>query len=216
MKRSFAAFVFLMSLSTAALAASGRQPAPPGSFEGAPPQYTRFSAAEIMRGFLALSLRLRPAHRRNAARHPPLRSSDPRRRHSRRQRRSRGGNATRPRRICAESPQPAPEHRGQRRGRRHRGSADRRKRFHRGAQGRVRRQDHPDIRPAHQPAMHDQRKIAAPTAPSCARSPSSSSTKAATSSSTAPITSCCTPSACRTTTNAILGPPSTRDAWSAT
>lgn len=39
----------------AAFAASGRQPAPPGSFEGAPPQYTRFSTAELMRGFLALS-----------------------------------------------------------------------------------------------------------------------------------------------------------------
>jgi len=37
------------------LAASGRQPAPPGSFEGAPPQYTRFSTAELMRGFLALA-----------------------------------------------------------------------------------------------------------------------------------------------------------------
>jgi hypothetical protein len=42
-------------MSAAALAASGRQPAPPGSFEGAPPQYTRFSTAELMRGFLALS-----------------------------------------------------------------------------------------------------------------------------------------------------------------
>ncbi len=42
-------------MSATALAASGRQPAPPGSFEGAPPQYTRFSTAELMRGFLALS-----------------------------------------------------------------------------------------------------------------------------------------------------------------
>ena len=42
-------------MSAAALAASGGQPAPPGSFEGAPPQYTRFSTAELMRGFLALS-----------------------------------------------------------------------------------------------------------------------------------------------------------------
>ena len=40
---------------TAALAASGKQPAPPGSFEGAPPQYTRFSTAELMRGFLVLT-----------------------------------------------------------------------------------------------------------------------------------------------------------------
>ena len=42
-------------LCAAALAASGKQPAPPGSFEGAPPQYTRFSTAELMRGFLSLS-----------------------------------------------------------------------------------------------------------------------------------------------------------------
>jgi len=40
---------------TAAFAASGKQPPPPGSFDGAPPQYTRFSTAELMRGFLALS-----------------------------------------------------------------------------------------------------------------------------------------------------------------
>lgn len=40
---------------TGALAASGRQPAPPGAFEGAPPQYTQFSAAELSRGFLALA-----------------------------------------------------------------------------------------------------------------------------------------------------------------
>ncbi len=55
MKRLFAALVFLISLSTAALAASGKQPAPSGSLEGAPPQYTRFSTAELMRGFLALT-----------------------------------------------------------------------------------------------------------------------------------------------------------------
>ena len=55
MKRSFAAFVFLISTLTAALAASGKQPAPPGSFAGAPPQYTRFSTAELMRGFFKLS-----------------------------------------------------------------------------------------------------------------------------------------------------------------
>ena len=42
-------------LCAAALAASGKQPAPPGSFEGAPPQYTRFSTAELMRGFLVLT-----------------------------------------------------------------------------------------------------------------------------------------------------------------
>ena len=37
------------------VAASGREPAPPGSSEGAPPQYTRFSTAELLRGFLALT-----------------------------------------------------------------------------------------------------------------------------------------------------------------
>ena len=55
MQRTFAAFVGLISLSAAALAASGRQPAPAGSFPGAPPQYTRFSTAELERGFLALA-----------------------------------------------------------------------------------------------------------------------------------------------------------------
>src|ERR1022692_3925580 len=49
MKRSFAAFTILISLSAAALAASGKQPAPPGSFPGAPPQYTRFSTAALIR-----------------------------------------------------------------------------------------------------------------------------------------------------------------------
>jgi len=40
---------------TAALSASGKQPAPAGAFDGAPPQYTRFSAAELTRGFIALA-----------------------------------------------------------------------------------------------------------------------------------------------------------------
>ena len=42
-------------LATAAFAASGLEPAPPGSFKGAPPQYTRFSTAELVRGFMALA-----------------------------------------------------------------------------------------------------------------------------------------------------------------
>ena len=37
------------------LAASGKQAAPAGAFKGAPPQYTRFSARELERGFLALA-----------------------------------------------------------------------------------------------------------------------------------------------------------------
>jgi hypothetical protein len=55
MKRWFAAFVVLVSVTAAALAASGRQPAPPGSFTGAPSQYTQFTTAELTRGFMALA-----------------------------------------------------------------------------------------------------------------------------------------------------------------
>jgi hypothetical protein len=46
--------IFLATASTA-FAASGRRPPPPGAFKGAPSQYTRFSAAELTRGFLALA-----------------------------------------------------------------------------------------------------------------------------------------------------------------
>src|SRR5262245_51414137 len=45
----------LIAVVTAALGASGRQPPPPGSFEGAPDQYTQFTTAELTRGFLALA-----------------------------------------------------------------------------------------------------------------------------------------------------------------
>jgi len=55
MTRLFAACFVLISMTTATLAASEKVPAPPGSFEGAPPQYTRFTAAELSRGFLALA-----------------------------------------------------------------------------------------------------------------------------------------------------------------
>jgi hypothetical protein len=55
MRKLNLSFIFVISLSAAALAASGKQPTPPGSFQGAPPQYTRFSTAELMRGFLALT-----------------------------------------------------------------------------------------------------------------------------------------------------------------
>jgi hypothetical protein len=55
MPRFFAVFVVLLSVTAAALAASGRQPPPSGSFPGAPPQFTHFSTAELMRGFLALA-----------------------------------------------------------------------------------------------------------------------------------------------------------------
>ncbi|MEI9803365.1 MAG: DUF2927 domain-containing protein [Pseudolabrys sp.] len=55
MKRSFAAFIFLISALTGAQAASGRQPAPAGAFPGAPPEFTRFSTTELERGFLVLA-----------------------------------------------------------------------------------------------------------------------------------------------------------------
>ena len=44
-----------VALVASALAAAGRQPPPAGSFAGAPSQYTRFSAKELMRGFMALA-----------------------------------------------------------------------------------------------------------------------------------------------------------------
>jgi hypothetical protein len=53
----FALFVlgiFLFPLGDA-FAASGKQPAPAGAFGGAPGEYTRFSVAELQRGFLALA-----------------------------------------------------------------------------------------------------------------------------------------------------------------
>jgi hypothetical protein len=55
MKRLFGVCVFLISMMAVALAASGRQPAPAGSFAGAPAEYTQFSIGEISRGFLALA-----------------------------------------------------------------------------------------------------------------------------------------------------------------
>ena len=55
MKRSFAAAVILIELSTASYAASGRQPAPASALAGAPAEYTSFSVAELQRGFFALA-----------------------------------------------------------------------------------------------------------------------------------------------------------------
>jgi hypothetical protein len=54
MRRHAVAGLLLM-LPAAAFAASLREPAPPGSFRGAPAQYTRFTSAELTRGFLALA-----------------------------------------------------------------------------------------------------------------------------------------------------------------
>jgi len=55
MTRWRVAFLVVAATANAALAASEKQPAPDGSFEGAPAQYTRFTAAELERGFLALA-----------------------------------------------------------------------------------------------------------------------------------------------------------------
>ena len=55
MRRTLAAFFILLAATPEALAASGKQPAPPGSFKNAPGEYTHFSAAELERGFLALA-----------------------------------------------------------------------------------------------------------------------------------------------------------------
>ena len=55
MKKSLAVGAVLIVTVAAALAASGKRPAPPGTFPGAPGEYTRFSTSELMRGFLKLA-----------------------------------------------------------------------------------------------------------------------------------------------------------------
>lgn len=54
---ALAAFVFASTalLAAGAFAASGKRAAPSGAFPGAPSEYTRFSAAELTRGFMALA-----------------------------------------------------------------------------------------------------------------------------------------------------------------
>jgi Protein of unknown function (DUF2927) len=47
--------VGLLLITHAALAASGREPPPPGALPDAPPQYTQFTSAELTRGFMALA-----------------------------------------------------------------------------------------------------------------------------------------------------------------
>ncbi len=44
-----------LHFASSALAASGKQPAAAGAFAGAPGEYTRFTAAELQRGFFALA-----------------------------------------------------------------------------------------------------------------------------------------------------------------
>jgi hypothetical protein len=55
MRLFFAAIVFIVAAVVPLHAASNSQPAPPGSFAGAPPQFTRFTRHELTRGFLALA-----------------------------------------------------------------------------------------------------------------------------------------------------------------
>jgi hypothetical protein len=55
MKRSLVAFIIFTALGAPAFAASGRQPAPADALAGAPAQYTKFTAAELRRGFMALA-----------------------------------------------------------------------------------------------------------------------------------------------------------------
>ena len=49
------AAALLLTTAATALAASGKRPPPPGSFPGAPGEYTEFSTAELMGGFMALA-----------------------------------------------------------------------------------------------------------------------------------------------------------------
>jgi hypothetical protein len=51
----FSALTIFLSSIDASYAASNREPPPHGSIEGAPPQYTHFTAAELTRGFMALA-----------------------------------------------------------------------------------------------------------------------------------------------------------------
>lgn len=55
MRRAGLAVLFLTLAVASSLAASDKRAAPPGSFATAPPEYTRFTAAELTRGFLALA-----------------------------------------------------------------------------------------------------------------------------------------------------------------
>lgn len=55
MNRLGVAILLLILTATAAFAASGRESAPSGAVASAPAQYTRFSAPELTRGFLALA-----------------------------------------------------------------------------------------------------------------------------------------------------------------
>jgi len=53
--KRYVALIVLALFASPALAASNKQPAPPGAFAGAPPQYTKFTTRELERGFFALA-----------------------------------------------------------------------------------------------------------------------------------------------------------------
>lgn len=55
MTRAFATLLVLLAALAPTLAASDREPPPAGSIEGAPPQYTRFTVAELAHGFMELA-----------------------------------------------------------------------------------------------------------------------------------------------------------------
>src|SRR5690242_18892989 len=55
MKRRIVSLADLLAAATVSFAASDREPPPPGSFAGAPAQYTNFTAEELERGFMALA-----------------------------------------------------------------------------------------------------------------------------------------------------------------
>lgn len=55
MARLLTICVILIAMSVTVFAASDKQPAPPGALEDAPPQFTRFTTAELERGFRALA-----------------------------------------------------------------------------------------------------------------------------------------------------------------
>jgi hypothetical protein len=52
---AFCVFASVALLGATSFAASDKRPAPAGAFQGAPAEYTHFSAAELTRGFLALA-----------------------------------------------------------------------------------------------------------------------------------------------------------------
>jgi hypothetical protein len=55
MRRLLTTLILVLAVTQPLYAASDKEPAPPGSVDGAPPQFTKFTAREIERGFMALA-----------------------------------------------------------------------------------------------------------------------------------------------------------------